>query len=333
MDIIKAMPGQENPGFAQLPRNLYPADSPWYPESETVNQEALAATYVVMADDRPLARAARYHGDAMDWEGRRMALLGYWECVEQQEVAAMLLAEVAKDARAAGADYLLGPMNGSTWDSYRFSTSHDFPNFLLEPYHHLYYVQQFRDAGFEVVSRYTSNIDTELACDWPQVFDKEREFADRNIRIRPIDVSRLADELEALHPFIDGTFSGNFLYSPISRSRFLEKYLAAAAIIDPDFVLIAEDADRRPVGFVFSYPDAHNRRGGSLIIKTLARAGGRHYAGLGHVLANRVIRVARQRGFRSVVHAFIIEQGDATLVSGNFAGRPYKEYVLLGKPL
>ncbi len=333
MDISKATPGEEIPGFYELPRALYPAGGPRHLGTEAVNPDGLAATYLVMADGKPLARAARYRADRLDWEGRRVALVGYYECVERQDVAEALLAAVEEDARADGADYLVGPMNGSTWDDYRFSTSHDFPNFLLEPYHHLYYIQQFQDAGFGVISRYTSNIDTELACDWPQVFDKEREFADNGVRIRPIDTARLADELEALHPFIDETFSGNFLYSPIPKSRFVEKYRAAAPIIDTDFVLIAEDADRRPVGFVFSYPDAYNRRGGSLIIKTLARASGKRFAGLGHVLANRVIRVARQRGYRSVVHAFIIERGDATLVSGNFAGRPYKEYVLLGKPL
>lgn len=333
MEVIKTDAGLHDQWFMEIPSLLYPQDSPRHLEPDEINTDALVATYVVMADGKPQARAALYRTDGMTWNGLQVWTIGNYECVHRTVVAQALLDAVMKDAQADGAEYFVGPMNGSTWDNYRFSESHDFPNFLLEPYHHLYYVQQFRDAGFEEIARYTSNVDTELACDWPQLFEKEREFADQGIRIRPIDVACLDEELEKLHPFIHDTFADNLLYTPISLSRFKAKYRAAAPLINKDYVLIAENADGAVAGFIFSYDDAYNRRGGSLIIKTLARANGKSYAGLGHVLVNRVIRLARQRGYRSVVHAFIIERGDATLVSSNFAGRPYKTYVLFGKPL
>lgn len=333
MEVIRTIPSEENPWFPQVSRLLYPEGSPRHSEREDINQEALVATYVVMKDGVPLARAALYRGDALQLEGAPVWMVGNYECAPQQEVAVHLLGALEEEAKNSGAGFLVGPMNGSTWDNYRFSVAHDFPNFLLEPYHHLYYVQQFRDAGFQVISRYASNVDVELACDMPPIFEKEQGFALLGVRIRSIDLGHFDAELERLHPFVDATFRGNFLYSPISLSRFKEKYRAATAIIDRHFVLVAEDRDGRPVGFVFSYDDAYSRRGKSLIIKTLARAKEKQYAGLGHVLANRVIRLARERGYRSVVHAFIIDSGDATLVSGNFAGRPYKEYLLFGKPL
>ena len=337
MEIKKTLPGQEDPLFNEVPHHLYPADSLRLREGEEINADTLVARYTIgdASGDtsNPVARAALYQGAGMQWKGKQVWMIGNYECSRDQQVADRLFERVCADAKAGGATYLVGPMNGSTWDNYRFSVSHEFPNFLLEPYHHLYYVDQFRQAGFTEVSRYVSNIDTELACDWPELLEKERAFEKDGVRIRPLDIHRLAEELDWLYPFVDATFRDHKFYLPISRERFQAKYLAAAPLINRDYVLVAEDAAGEPVGFIFSYDDRYSRRGQSLVIKTLARSKDRRYAGLGHVLANRVIRLARARGYRSVVHAFIVEQGDATRVSGNFAGRPYKKYVLFGKEL
>lgn len=333
MEIIKTLSGQEDHLFDEVPGRLYPSDSLRLRESEEVNPETLVARYTVCTEGSPVARAVLYQGNAIQWEGKRVWMIGNYECVPDERISDALFERMFADAKAAGSDYLIGPMNGSTWDNYRFSVSHDFPNFLLEPYHHLYYVSQFRRAGFEEISRYVSNIDTELACDWPELLEKERTFAREGVRIRPLDSDSLEAELEQLYPFIDATFRSNRFYTPISRERFKSKYLAAAALINSDYVLVAENSAGHPVGFIFSYDDRYSHRGRSLVIKTLARAKEQQYAGLGHVLANRVIRLARARGYRSVVHAFIVEQGDATRVSGNFTGRPYKKYILLGKEL
>ncbi len=333
MEIIKTTPNQEDRLFNDVPGRLYPSDSLRLRESEEVNTETLVARYTLCVETVPVARAALYQGNAMQWEGKRIWMIGNYECVPDEHISDALFERLFADAKAAGADYVIGPMNGSTWDNYRFSVSHDFPNFLLEPYHHLYYVNQFRRAGFKEISRYVSNIDTELACDWPELLEKERTFANEGVRIRPLNGDSLEAELEQLYPFIDATFRGNRFYTPILRGRFKAKYLAAAALIDSDYVLVAENSTGQPVGFIFSYDDRYSQRGRSLVIKTLARAKERQYAGLGHVLANRVIRLARARGYRSVVHAFIVERGDATRVSGNFTGRPYKKYILLGKDL
>ncbi len=333
MDLIKTLPDQDDRLFEQVPGMLYPPESLRFRENESFQMDVLFARYTVCVEGRPQARAALYRGDGLQWEGKPVWMVGNYECANDDRIAEALFERVFTDAKTGGAGYLIGPMNGSTWENYRFNLSHDFPNFLLEPYHHLYYVTQFYHAGFEVISRYTSNVDTELACDWPEVFEKEKAFVEQGVRIRPIDINRLEEELEKLYPFISLTFRDNRFYTPISLAHFKAKYLAAAPLIDGDYVLIAENSQGQPVGFIFSYDDRYSRRGRSLVIKTLAREKGKTYAGLGHVLANRVIRLARTRGYRSAVHAFIAEQGDATRVSGNFMGRPYKTYALFGKTL
>mgnify|MGYP001179690535 CR=1 FL=1 len=333
MELMKTIPGQEDRLFGKVPGELYPPNSLRLRESEDINPDTLVARYTVCKTTKPVARAALYQGKEMQWDGKSVWMVGNYECTDDEQVAGLLFERLFADAKAGGADYLIGPMNGSTWNNYRFSLAQDFPNFLLEPYHHLYYVNQFYSAGFEEVARYVSNVDTELACDWPELLEKERAFAREGVQIRSLNVDRLEAELDGLYPFIDVVFRDNRFYMPISREHFKAKYLATAPLIDRDYVLVAENPSGHPVGFVFSYDDKYSQRGRSLVIKTLARAKEKPYAGLGHVLANRVIRLARARGYRSVVHAFIVEQGDATRVSGNFTGRPYKKYVLLGKYL
>src|ERR1700739_1381121 len=146
-------------------------------------------------------------------------------------------------------------MNGSTWDNYRFSVHHNHLNFLLEPYHHLYYNDLFTGNGFEPIARYSSSIDTKMDLDHPQVLKREAELLNAGIKIRDINMSRYENELSLLYPFISDAFKNNFLYTPISWETFRERYIEAGQIICPGYTLIATDKEERVAGFIFSYPD------------------------------------------------------------------------------
>lgn len=61
----------------------------------------------------------------------------------------------------------------------------------------------------------------------------------------------------------------------------------------------------------------------------MARNPDKKYAGLGHVLGNRIIREAKARKFDTSKHVFLIDQATSKDLSNNFMGKPYKKYALL----
>ena len=97
--------------------------------------------------------------------------------------------------------------------------------------------------------------------------------------------------------------------------------------------MIAEDEKENIIGFIFCYEDLLNKKEKSLVIKTLARDQSKKWSGLGAVMANRIIVLAKERGYKSVIHAFMMDDGSSSESSRKFFGNVYKEYVLYGLKL
>ena len=253
--------------------------------------------------------------------------------MEDENISNQFLDYIIKEAEKLNAGFLIGPMNGSTWDNYRFSLHNKYDNFLLEPYHHIYYNRQFLSAGFKAIAHYSSGINTDSFCGHKEVLMKEAGLVNAGLTIRNIDWENFDNELKNLYPFICRAFQHNFLFSPISKEVFLEKYKKIGSLINPEFVLIAEDGENNIAGFIFCYDDLLNKKEKSLVIKTLARDRSKQWSGLGSVLANRIIGLAKKQGYQSIIHAFMMNEGNSSESSKKFFGDIYKEYALYGLEL
>ncbi len=326
----------ENPDFQQFvdfPKGIYLADLPKFAVSESIPTEFHAGSFLLFRNDKVVARASLYHNPQLYYKNQPACTVGNYECIEDESCAKAILERVTQEARTLGANYLLGPMNGSTWEKYRFATDHEQPPFFLEPYHHLYYNEQFRKAGFSPIAGYYTNIDTEMVFDHPKVLIRTQEFKETGVIIRPIDLIRFEEELVRIHDFNNLAFTKNFLFTPIDLDSFLRKYLSAKAILHPEFTLIAEDKDRNLIGYYFCFDDLLKIAHKSLIVKTLARHPNPKWKGLGHVMGNLVVKKAVALGYDSMLHPFMYNHGTSHSLSENFSGNNYRNYLLYGKAI
>lgn len=329
MEIIRVTPGTEAfRQFMEVPLMVYPSGSLRLQQQEDIPTDHLVTGVVALRNKQPVGRVAVYHNPQLRWKEMSVVCAGNYECEENPETAEALLLTVHEIAQSLHAEVIIGPMNGSTWDQYRFSLHNDAPNFLLEPYNHVYYNAQFTANEFQTLARYTSRIDYKLPCNVPDILRRKAELTEMGATIRNIDKSRYAEELNWLFPLISKAFSTNFLYSEIRPERFLEKYLAAAPIIEEDFVRVATDRFGEPIGFIFAYRNMLNTTDNQLVVKTIARDPSPQWTGLGHVMGDEVLAAAKSRNYTSVIHAFMIESGTSTGISLNYLGNPYKEYAL-----
>ncbi len=330
-EIIKIQPGDKQFHlFETAAINIYPPGVLQKQLSGGMNREFLHTCYVIVKNGAVVGRAALYNNSSLRYENRKAVCVGNYECINDDDCAKSLLNAVVDDAAKLGATFMIGPMNGSTWDDYRFSTHQQHPNFLLEPYHHLYYNDQFMQFGFRPIANYISNVDYSLNHDHVSILQTEAELISKKVVIRSIDSNHYEEELKKLYPFICASFQNNFLYTEVSEENFISKYKEAAAIINPAFVLIAEDKNKKVIGFIFCYQDLLNTKSKTIVVKTVARNPAKEWKGLGHVMGNHIIRAAAQREFTAAIHAFVIEQGTSTGLSDSFSGNSYKNYVLYG---
>ena len=208
-------------------------------------REAERALFVAQRDGRDVGRIAaiengwhnRYHGD-------RVGFFGFFECIEDHEVAGRLLAEVEAWLRARGLGPVRGPMNpsmnhecGLLVDGFRE------PPVLMTPWNPPYYAALIEGAGYERVQDtlgYYIPAGDQLA-----VPDRVRRLAERTIRktkitFRELDVGILEQEARKVLDLYIDAWSGNWGFVPPSWDEFWHTAKDLKSVLAPDFSFVAE---------------------------------------------------------------------------------------------
>jgi hypothetical protein len=333
-NIVETRPGDENFHlFQDFPGQIYPSGSAHFSVPETLNEDFLQACYVLLIDGKVQGRAALYDNPQLKYKNIKSCCIGNYEAINSEKAGPHLLNHMMSIAKNSTAQYVIGPMNGSTWDNYRFSTDHDEPSFFLEPYHHLYYNQHFLAAGFEAIGKYYSNRSGTQFAVSADILENDRKLQNAGVTMRSIDLSNYGREMERIHDFNTFAFSHNFLYTPITKEAFMKKYAGAKRVLNPRLTLLAEDRDGNLIGYYFCIDDLLDSNRKSLIFKTLVRHPDPKWQGMGHVMGNRIYQQALLEGYESFIHPFIFKNGTSTKLSANFLGERFKNYVLYGREL
>ena len=319
--------------FAEVVAHCYEPGSPREKGGHEPDEKHLSACVVVLRDEVPVGRCAFYFDTGAVLADPRTAMVGSYECINDPEIARALFDEVRSLARKYRITRLIGPMEGNTWNSYRFSDANDRPRFFMEPYHHPYYAVQWKAEGFTPLARYLSRIDRELAVDQLAIRFKDEDLAVSGITVRPLNKARLVQELALIGQFSIEAFKENFLYAPITVEEFVMKYHRLGQLLVPRLVLLAVDKKDALLGFILGIPDMFSEDRTGLIVKSAARRKDAP-SGLGTHLLRKLEQSAVELGFTSAIHAFMHEDNTSARRSAATVGAdPYGSYTLFEQRL
>src|SRR5690606_21847498 len=182
-------------------------------ENERIPADHYHAGIVVTQHGDCLAAAVLYINPHMHYQDKRVGVVGAYGATENRGAVASLFQAIEKRAREAGLDFLIGPMNGSTWEDYRFHDHPEKPLFFMEMKHRPYYPDQWKSVGFKPVAHYYSTIAPLVTRE----DDKSAQVKDRLIRdgitFRSIDIENYEADLKKLYPFLHASFKQNLLYT------------------------------------------------------------------------------------------------------------------------
>lgn len=252
-------------------------------------------------------------------------------------VAATKVLTAAEDVlREQGCTIAVGPMDGNTWQNYRFVTeSTGEPPFFLEPQQPKAWPEWWKASGYSVLADYFSTVTDDLAYQDARLGAVSTRMSAAGVTIREIDLTRFEQELGGIHDVSLAAFGDNFLYTPISTDAFIAQYRKLQTKVLAPLLRLAEQGGR-VVGYVFAMPDfAQAQRGQSvdtIIVKTLAVRPGRAYAGLGALLLGEVHAAALKLGYKRAIHALMHESNQSRALSAHYA-KTLRRYALLAKPL
>jgi hypothetical protein len=284
--------------------------------------------YILFSDEKPVAHAVLYNNPYLMYEDQKAMCLGNYECENNANFSKAFLQHLIYAAKQNGAAYLIGPMNGSTWDAYRFNDQPGVDNFFFEPFNKSYYNQQFTDAEFQKIGNYYSAINEEMNYENSTLVKREKELVEEGVIFRNIDLDNYENELRNVYKLCMESFADNFLFTPISWEDFRSKYFSVLPYIDKDFVLLAEDADGQLCGFIFCLPNILNTENKQLIVKTVARKKGRNYRGLGDILGNKITSQAKALGYNGIIHALMFSDNHSLNISKKHSGKIINTYSL-----
>ncbi len=328
----KVVKGTESERFFDgLAKEIYPSAVEYRRKATKPMNRFSPISIVLMDHKRPVGRFTLYENTELRYKGEKTVVLGSYECVDTPEAHKALLGLAEHLAVKRFASWIIGPMEGSIWERYRFRTAHRQPAFLFEPDQVRAYPAHWEKNGFVPVMDYLSNIDRTMRFDEVQLDRMYDKYRKNGAVIRSFDMNRVDSELEKLAHLSNEAFSGGFLFTPVPLKIFVEKYVQVLPMMDPELTYLVEAPDGRLDAFLFVIPDAYDPTGRTLIIKSMAVRRGSPYRGIATWLARHLNRVAGQKGFTAVIHALMRADNLSVNASHRYTNECYARYKLYAK--
>jgi GNAT superfamily N-acetyltransferase len=188
--------------------------------------------------------------------GEKTGFFGFFECIEDQAAASVLMAAAEDALRARGMKVIRGPFNFSTNEECGFLVQgFDRPPSLMMPYTKPYYPDLMTRLGYSKTRdllayeyEYQGNIPDHLVRFSRRIRERKQ------IVIRSINMQRFVEDVETIFRIYNAAWSQNWGFVPVTEEEFRSTAKDLRSIVDPSIVLIAEK-EGRPVGFSVTLPD------------------------------------------------------------------------------
>jgi len=185
---------------------------------------------------------------------------GMFDVPDDPAVAGALLDRAAEFARSRGMKALTGPVNLSTnHDCGTLVAGFDFPPAMMMPYNFRYYGPLLERWGLrKMKDLYAYDLSTALAPPEKVVRIAERLREQQGVRVRPISLGDLSEEIRRLKSIYNAMMDPAWLFQPMNEEEFdaIVARLRPLVRVRPELCLIAE-VRGEPVAFSITLPDAN----------------------------------------------------------------------------
>lgn len=277
-----------------------------------------------------------------DYNGRKTSYIGNVNIYEKyRKDEEQLFNKVFEELKKEGIETIIGPLNGTTWNTYRYVTEKGSrKQFLLEPWNEDYSVSLFEKLDFKHLAGYISTVMEGMNSDGRKNLNKKIEKLKKfdyyeDIRVESAENKDLLTVLNKVYDLTVEAFKNNFLYSELEREIFLKMYLSYEDKIIKKFFKMLYLRDEL-IGYVFGIPDytelGYKGKIDTIILKTIAVSPEYNGKGMGYILINSLIEEAEKEGYENVIYALMHESNVSKNI-GLLLGNMLRKYTLFIKEL
>ena len=277
-----------------------------------------------------------------DYNGRKTSYIGNVNIYEKyRKDEEQLFNKVFEELKKEGIETIIGPLNGTTWNTYRYVTEKGNGRlFLLEPWNEDYSVSLFEKLDFKHLAGYISTVMEGMNSDGRKNLNKKIEKLKKfdyyeDIRVESAENKDLLTVLNKVYDLTVEAFKNNFLYSELEREIFLKMYLSYEDKIVKKFFKMLYLRDEL-IGYVFGIPNytelGYKGKIDTIILKTIAVSPEYNGKGMGYILINSLIEEAEKEGYENVIYALMHESNVSKNI-GLLLGNVLRKYTLFIKEL
>ena len=200
--------------------------------------------------------------------GPGTGMFGYFDA-EDEAVAGALLVRAEDWLRDQGMTHVIGPISMSVWEEPGLLVKgQDHAPTIMMGHHPAAYAGWIESAGYGR-EKTLLTYDLDVTEDFPPLIRRIVQSGQRNerIRIRPVDKSRWAEEVEIVLSILNDAWSKNWGFVPFTPDEIAYAGKKLKPIIHENLNMIAE-LDGRPVAFMLTFPDVNGvlkKTGGKLL--------------------------------------------------------------------
>jgi GNAT superfamily N-acetyltransferase len=257
--------------FIKFPWKIYKKDKNWIPPLISERKEFLdkvknpffkhaeVVFYLAEKNGDIVGRIAGIvNHNHVEFQKEKAGFFGFFECVEDYEVAKVLLDTVRNWLKSKGMEIMRGPANFSSNEEWgMLLEGFDSPPVFMMTYNPKYYLDFMERYGMrKAKDLYAYFIDKNSPPPQRVVKMAENIKQKDEIKIHHVNMKDLKNEGEKIKAIYNSAWSPNWGFIPMTDEEFDHMVKGLKQIVDPHLVFIAE-VDGKPAGFSLAVPDVN----------------------------------------------------------------------------
>lgn len=252
--------------FIRVPWTIYAGDPVWVPPLIIERAEHLSPknpyfehaswrAWVAVRGERSVGRiTAQVDQLRLEKFQDDTGSFGFLEAEDDPETFAALTDTAGEWLRQKGMKRIQGPFNLSINDECGMLVEgFDTPPSVMMGHARPYYVDRLEALGFsKAKDLFAYRVNPDFVV--PRAMKKLTARTSGRITTRPLDKSRLKEDLAVLHDLFNDAWSDNWGFVPFTRAEFDELGKNLSHLVDGDFIQIAE-LDGQPAAMIVALPN------------------------------------------------------------------------------
>jgi len=270
IEILPVLTKKQLSTFIDFPHDLYKGDPNYVPELFLAQQDlfspkhpfykhSTSQAFLAYKGGKLVGRiAAIWNTNHNQQNNLKEGHFGFFETINDQEVADALLKKAGEWVTTKGAETLVGPINLTTNDTCGLLIEgFDKPPMAMMPYNPPYYIDLLTNAQFnqQVDLRaywiYTKNASQRSVL----LLDKlETRLQRSGITLREINLKDFKNEAKKIQQVYNKAWDKNLGFVPMTDDEFAHTAKDLKTIVNPKFCILAEK-DNEIIGFALGVPN------------------------------------------------------------------------------